>query len=165
VWQATFSPDGRRVLTASEDNTARVWDAATGQALSPPLPHRDQMQGAIFSPDGRRILTAGNTAQVWDVSLEDRPAADWLRLAQFLAGHRLDRYGAAEPLSPQELQADWEYLRARSPRDFTVTAEQAFAWHRAEAEKCLQEKNAGAALFHTLHSGWEWPVLSGRPPW
>jgi hypothetical protein len=63
------------------------------------------------------------------------------------------------------MQKDWEYLRARYPRDFTVTAEQAFAWHRAEAAKCLQEKNAGAALFHTLHSGWEWPLLSGRPPW
>jgi len=96
-------------------------------------------------------------------SLEERPAADWVRLAEFLDGQRLDRSGAAEPLSPQEMQEGWEYLHARYPRDFTVTAEQAFAWHRAEAAKCLAEKNAGAALFHTLHSGLEWPLLSGRP--
>jgi len=85
------------------------------------------------------------------------------RLAEFLDGHRINRPGAAQPLSPQEMQEDWEYLRARYPRDFSVTAEQAFAWHRTEAAKCLQEKNAGAALFHTLHSGLEWPLLSGWP--
>jgi len=122
---------------------------------------------ATFSPDGRSVVTASydNTARVWDVSLEDRPAADWVRLAEFLAGQRLDRSGAAEPLSPQEMQADWEYLRAHYPRDFSVTAEQAFAWHRAEAAKRQEEKNPGAALFHTLHSGLEWPLLSGRPAW
>ena len=34
---AQFSPDGTRVVTASEDKTARVWDAATGKALTEPL--------------------------------------------------------------------------------------------------------------------------------
>ncbi len=97
-----------------------------------------------------------------DTSLKDRPAADWVRLAELLAGQRLDRSGAAEPLSPQEMQEDWEYLHARYPRDFSVSAEQVFAWHRAEAAKCLAEKNPGAALFHTLHSSLEWPLLSGR---
>ncbi len=102
---------------------------------------------------------------MWDVSLEERPAGDWVPLAEFFDGQHLDRSGAAEPLSPQEMQEDWEYLRACYPLDSTVTAEQAFAWHRAEAAKCPQEKNAGAALFHTLHSGLEWPLLNGRPVW
>ncbi len=78
---------------------------------------------------------------------------------------RLDRSGAAQPLSPQEMQEDWEQLRSHYPRDFSVTAEQAFAWHRAEAAKCLLEKNPGAALLRTLHSSLEWPLLSGRPGW
>ncbi len=166
--QATFSPDARRrVVTASEDGAARVWDAATDQALSPPLAHAGIVHEATFSPDGRRVVTASSdrTSRVWDVSLDERPAADWVRLAESLEGQRLDRSGAAEPLSPQEMQEYWQDLHAPYLRDFTVTVEQAFAWHRAEAAKCLAEKNAGAALFHTLQSGLEWPQLSGRPPW
>ena len=34
VWSAAFSPDGARVVTASADKTARVWDAATGKAIA-----------------------------------------------------------------------------------------------------------------------------------
>jgi WD40 repeat protein len=39
VNSAQFSGDGQRVVTASEDKTARVWDAATGKALSEPMKH------------------------------------------------------------------------------------------------------------------------------
>ena len=41
VYSAQFSPDGQRVVTASDDKTARVWDAATGKALSEPMKHDD----------------------------------------------------------------------------------------------------------------------------
>src|ERR1051326_1837687 len=42
VYSARFSPDGKRLVTASWDKTARVWDAQTGQPLSERLPpHRD----------------------------------------------------------------------------------------------------------------------------
>src|SRR5207249_1825675 len=58
VSSAVFSPDGKRVVTASEDQTARVWDAATGKAISPPLKHDDKVRHASFSPDGQRVVTA-----------------------------------------------------------------------------------------------------------
>ncbi len=64
---ASFSPDGRRIVTASEDFTARVWDAKTGVQLIPPLKHAHQVTSAVFSPDGNWILTASvdQSARVW----------------------------------------------------------------------------------------------------
>jgi WD40 repeat protein len=63
---ASFSPDGRRILTASMDGTAAVWDAATGARL---LSFEGQAQ-ASFSPDGKRILTLPRkgTPVVWDAA-------------------------------------------------------------------------------------------------
>jgi dipeptidyl aminopeptidase/acylaminoacyl peptidase len=67
VMSAAFSPDGARVVTASADRTARVWDAKTGELITGPLLHQAPVQSATFSPDGTRVVTAsGNTAQVWD---------------------------------------------------------------------------------------------------
>jgi WD40 repeat protein len=69
VTKAAFSPDGKRIVTASYDGTARVWDAETGREIAPPLKeHYDVVLSAAFSPDGRRIVTASwdKTARLWD---------------------------------------------------------------------------------------------------
>jgi len=65
---AAFSPDGTRVIAASGDNTARVWDARTGQPVTAPLVHQGPVNVVAFSPDGTRVITASgdNTARVWD---------------------------------------------------------------------------------------------------
>src|SRR5262249_27001956 len=79
----TFSPDGRWVLTASDDRTARVWDVVTGKPrFAVPLRHGHAVLRASFSPDGSRILTASadRTAGVWDAVTGRRIAT--------LAGHR-----------------------------------------------------------------------------
>jgi WD40 repeat protein len=54
VLSASFSPDGGRVVTASEDNTARVWDAATGKEVTRLDGHGAIVLSASFSPDGAR---------------------------------------------------------------------------------------------------------------
>jgi dipeptidyl aminopeptidase/acylaminoacyl peptidase len=65
-----FSPDGQRVVTASDDNTARVWDATSGKPIGEPMEHEKPVRSAQFSPDGQRVVTASNdnTARVWDAT-------------------------------------------------------------------------------------------------
>ena len=62
---AQFSPDGQRVVTASWDKTARLWDAATGKEIGEPMKHEGTVDSAQFSPDGQRVVTASedNTAR------------------------------------------------------------------------------------------------------
>jgi tetratricopeptide (TPR) repeat protein len=70
VSSAAFSPDGKRIVTASADETVRLWDAATGKPIAEPLRgHDDVMQSAAFSPDGKRIVTASRdgTARLWEI--------------------------------------------------------------------------------------------------
>ena len=52
-----FSHDGSVVVTGSEDNAARLWDAATGKPIGQPLPHGSAVTAAAFSPDGKIVLT------------------------------------------------------------------------------------------------------------
>jgi hypothetical protein len=67
VSRAAFSPDGQRIVTASQDVTARLWVAATGEPLAVLRGHTDWIWDASFSPDGGRILTASQdgTARLW----------------------------------------------------------------------------------------------------
>ena len=70
VWQAAFSPDGKWVVTASADGTARVWETKTGKPVGQPLHHNDVVKSAAFGPDGQWVVmaSADGTAQVWEAA-------------------------------------------------------------------------------------------------
>ncbi|MCG8423783.1 MAG: protein kinase [Proteobacteria bacterium] len=82
VHTAAFSRDGTRIVTASADNTVRVWNADGSGRPIVLAGHRDLVNSAAFSPDGTRIVTASadNTARVWNADGSGRPIV--------LAGHR-----------------------------------------------------------------------------
>jgi len=68
VWSVAYSPDGTRIATASQDNTAKVWDATSGQLLLTLTGHTDHVNGVVFSPGGKLIATTSDddTAKIWD---------------------------------------------------------------------------------------------------
>jgi uncharacterized protein with WD repeat len=69
IGSAVFSPDGKKIVTASDDQTARIWDAKSGKMLRTFSGHTNVVQSAFFSPDAKKIATADTdkTVQIWNV--------------------------------------------------------------------------------------------------
>ena len=68
---AALSPNGKQVLTVSNDGTARLWDLRSGRQLQVFYePTGESMNSAWFSPDGTKIVTSSNdgTARIWSVA-------------------------------------------------------------------------------------------------
>ena len=69
VTSVAFSPDGRRLVSASRDRDAILWDVASGKALRVLRAHFGPVSDARFSPDGRWIVTAGpRSVGLWKAS-------------------------------------------------------------------------------------------------
>jgi WD40 repeat protein/serine/threonine protein kinase len=70
VFSAAYSPDGTHIVSASQDKTARIWDADTGATLAVLAGHGAKMRSAAYSPDGTRVVTASKdrTARIWDAA-------------------------------------------------------------------------------------------------
>jgi hypothetical protein len=68
VWKVSFHPNGRRLASASQDQTVRVWDLATCQELRQLRGHSDTVYDVAYSPDGTRLASAGmdQLVKVWD---------------------------------------------------------------------------------------------------
>ncbi len=131
---AAYSPDGRKILTFSSDNTARVWDADTGRPLTPPLPHGDAVVAGAWSRDSKRVLTGSedHTARIWDASTgkpltppmeapETVLSLAWSPDGALVAlgtenGHvRTYDAATAKPVSPETVYHDEVYSLAWSP--------------------------------------------------
>lgn len=55
---ASFSPDGKQIVTGSHDITAQMWDTETGEGRHKLREHKDAVTQVVFSPDGKKIASA-----------------------------------------------------------------------------------------------------------
>ena len=91
---ARLSPDGKRIVTASFDGTARLWDAAKSQEDTPPLKHDAPVTWAEFSPDGRRVATCSEdkSVRMWEVAT-GQPVGELTRFDEAITRVRFSRDG------------------------------------------------------------------------
>ncbi|KAN0069077.1 hypothetical protein V8E54_012706 [Elaphomyces granulatus] len=70
VYAVAFSPDGKVLASASQDETVRLWDATTGAWKQTLEGHRDSVNAVAFSPDGNVLASAShdNTVRLWDAT-------------------------------------------------------------------------------------------------
>jgi WD40 repeat protein len=81
IWSVAFSRDGKRIVTASEDGTALLFDVSTGRVITTLRGHEAAVSYATFSHDGRYVVTASSdgTARLWSANGN---------ITEVLRGHR-----------------------------------------------------------------------------
>jgi len=69
ITSVAFSPDEKLIISSSEDNTLKLWDAATGREIRTFTGHDDWVNSVAFSPDGKQVLSGSNddTIKLWDI--------------------------------------------------------------------------------------------------
>ncbi|KAJ3714302.1 WD40-repeat-containing domain protein [Lentinula guzmanii] len=83
VSSVAFSPDGKRIVSGSDDKSIRIWNADTGEAIGDPLQgHSSQVTSVAFSPDGNRIVSGS-----WNASIRIWNADTGEAIGDPLQGH------------------------------------------------------------------------------
>jgi WD40 repeat protein/anti-sigma factor RsiW len=138
---AGLRPDGRAILTGGPDDTARLWDAASG-TLVRQLAHQGTITAAVFTPDGGSALLAGMdwTARLWDLGTGRPVGGAPLRHAEVVEAAAVSPGGENNPRAIGK-------LLATASRDTTVRL-----WQMAPGLQLGQSLPAGADIFTAAYS-------------
>ncbi|HEY9702252.1 MAG TPA: hypothetical protein V6C58_07385, partial [Allocoleopsis sp.] len=70
VSSITVTPDGKKVISGSADNTLKVWELATGKELRTLTGYSNGVNSVCVTPDGQQVISgsADNTLKVWDLA-------------------------------------------------------------------------------------------------
>jgi WD40 repeat protein/serine/threonine protein kinase len=133
VADVDLSPDGKMLVTGSWDQSAKIWDVATGVAIKKLVGgHTDYVKSVQFSPDGKFVLTASDdgTARLWDVN-------------------------SAKPLDPVFRGHEGSVLQARFNNDGTLIL-------TSGSDKTARIWDAQSGEEKRALVGHEWAVLCGE---
>jgi WD40 repeat protein len=155
VLSASFSPDGQRIVTASVDGSAKVWDVAGNEEASLEG-HEGVVTSASFTPDGQRIVTASEdgSAKLWDLAGNEEASleghTDSVRSASFTPdGQRIvtaSADGSAKVWAIYPSIAD-KLAVARARLSNAFTDDECRRYFRNDPENCPQTLEALFALF------------------
>jgi len=80
VRSVAFSPDGKKIVSGSDDKTIRVWDAQTGIQIAEPLyGHESSVRSVTFSPNGDKIISGSldKTIRIWNTLRKSLKSWEW----------------------------------------------------------------------------------------
>ena len=122
VTRVVFDSEGKRLITASRDQTACLW-STTGRLIKTFRGHLGAVEAAAFSPDGRKIVTAGDDgdAMLWDAegdpeseALAGSPAYGWVESLVFAPdGGQLIGAGCCE--TSDAFLTSWNLAKSNVP--------------------------------------------------
>jgi tetratricopeptide (TPR) repeat protein len=154
---AAFSPQGSGILTSSEPpdrqaSEAGLWDAATGQPVTPPMLHYSGLRSTRpFSPDGRLVAlvrTDGTAARVWDATT-GQPVSPPLQHGGILS------WAAFSPDGRRVLTEGRHTVRVWD----AFTGEPVTPYLRAEGANATSFSPDGRRLLGIEGSGWIYELL------
>lgn len=129
---ARFSADASRVVSASEDWSARVWDVHTGTPKTPKMLHNNLVSAAVFGPNGRLGATSAfdHSVRLWDVQTGEP---------------------ISEPLRHTYPEVGWVRFSDDGSSLFSSESEQAIRWPIALAPQGRQRQAMEATLLSGIH--------------
>ncbi|MDH3717483.1 MAG: AAA family ATPase [Planctomycetota bacterium] len=163
VVQAVFSPDGRRVATATTSGTVRIWD------LSHHAPSHARLGRGL---EYKSVFRVGFQLQSVDLAPNRRPADELRTVAHVLSSQRIERTGGSVHLEPKQLRDAWQSINESEM--LSVSPADVLLWHQREAADCeltdqwqaaathldwLIEAEPDEAL-HVTRRAWAWAELS-----
>ena len=168
-----FSPDGKMLASAGDDDGIKLWDVETGKELRTFYGHKQTVNCIAFSPDGKKIASASNdfTVKIWDVMTgrELVPEMTHLNIVYTVAfsndGKKIISGGNDEALSIWDAETGKYFGSLGQPKRYDSTADglshfnqgaiilatvsptnDSYAWATADSKIGLVAPQAGAQI-------------------